>query len=362
MRIGILTYYGVHNHGALLQANALKKVLESKGNQCGFLEFERDYSNIPKQQANKYKFSLGSISFYINYLLKKGLINIIYNIKKRRKLDSFRKRYIPMIGSYENFVDDLVVIGSDEVFSLEVGVNPFLYGNNLNARHIISYAGCFGPTTYDDVLKQNQMKMIYNGLSNMDAISVRDFNSLDIVERIANIHATLVCDPVILYGYEEEMNLFQPDLKGYVLIYSYDKNMNEKDEYRYIQEYAEKKNLKVVSVGYHHKWCQSVNASPIELLGWIKNADLVVTDTFHGSVMSIICNSPLVVKLRGNQNKLKFLLTEYGLLDRSMDDFSELTSIAETKIDFNLVNSVINERRTSSMKFIDDALEKCKEW
>ena len=44
MKIGILTYYGVHNHGAVLQANALKTVLESKGHECGFLEFERSYS------------------------------------------------------------------------------------------------------------------------------------------------------------------------------------------------------------------------------------------------------------------------------------------------------------------------------
>lgn len=40
MKIGILTYYGVHNHGAVLQANALRQVLLNKGHDCGFLEFE----------------------------------------------------------------------------------------------------------------------------------------------------------------------------------------------------------------------------------------------------------------------------------------------------------------------------------
>ena len=57
-----------------------------------------------------------------------------------------------------------------------------------------------------------------------------------------------------------------------------------------------------------------------ELLGWIKHASMVVTDTFHGTVMSIICNTPVVVKLRGNQNKLEFLLSEYGLLNRAIED------------------------------------------
>lgn len=205
-----------------------------------------------------------------------------------------------MMGKYEDFAGDLVVIGSDEVFSLEIGVNPFLYGNGLNAKHIISYAGCFGPTTYEDVVKQGQQKMISDGLHHMDAVSVRDQNSLETVKKTADIDATLVCDPVILYGYEKDMQSFRPPIKDYILIYSYDKNLNDTAEYNYIKAYADKHSLKIVSVGYYHRWCKCIDASPFELLGWIKNATLVVTDTFHGSVVSIICNTTMVVKLRGN--------------------------------------------------------------
>lgn len=360
MKIGILTYYGVHNHGAVLQANALKTVLERKGHECGFLEFERSYSNISQQQANKYKFGFGSMAFYAKYLMEKGAGNIFYNVSKKRTLGQFRAANIPMIGKYEDFAGDLVVIGSDEVFSLEIGVNPFLYGNGIKAKHIISYAGCFGPTTYEDVVEQDQQKMISEGLHRMDAVSVRDQNSMKTTKRIAGIDATLVCDPVILYGYEKEMKFFTPLMKNYILIYSYDKNLNDAAEYNYIRKYAEKRNLKIVSVGFYHKWCKSIDASPFELLGWIKNASLVITDTFHGSVMSIICNTPAVVKLRGNQNKLQFLLSEYGLLDRTISDFSEMEAVANKSVDFNAVNAAIMERREVSMKFLDDALANCQ--
>ena len=146
----------------------------------------------------------------------------------------------------------------------------------------------------------------------------------------------------------------------YTIKLQYYYNLNEKDEYKYIQEYAIKHNLKIVSVGYHHEWCKSINASPIELLGWIKNASLVVTDTFHGSVMSIICNTPMAVKLRGNKNKLEFLLSEYGLKHRTMEAFDKLETVASEDIDFNMVNDVITERRQSSMQFLDGALEKCQ--
>lgn len=360
MKIGILTYYGVHNHGAVLQANALKTVLNQKGHECGFLEFERSYSNISQQQANKYKLGIGSIGFYAKYLIEKGAGNIIYNVNKKRTLKKFRMTNLPLIGKYENFDGDLVIIGSDEVFSLEIGVNPFLYGNNLNSKHVISYAGCFGPTTYEDVIKQGQQEMISKGLNQMDAVSVRDKNSLETVKKTAGIDAALVCDPVILYGYKKEMQSFTPPIRNYILIYSYDKNLNDVAEYGYIEKYAKKHNLKIVSVGYYHRWCKCIDASPIELLGWIKNANLIVTDTFHGSVMSIICNTPAVVKLRGNQNKLKFLLSEYGLLDRTISNFNELETIADRPVDFGIVNEAIKERRASSMKFLDDELTNCQ--
>ena len=269
MKIGILTYYGVHNHGAVLQANALKTVLESKGHECGFMEFERSYSNISQKQANKYKLGLGSIGFYARYLIEKGAGNILYNVSKKRTLAKFRATNIPMLGKYEDFLGDLAVIGSDEVFSLEIGVNPFLYGNGLNAKHVISYAGCFGPTTYADVVKQGQQKMISDGLHHMDAVSVRDQNSLETVKKTAGIDATLVCDPVILYGYEKEMQSFTPPMKDYILIYSYDKNLNDATEYNHIKAYAEKHNLKAVSVGYYHKWCKCIDASGSKMQGWL---------------------------------------------------------------------------------------------
>lgn len=359
MKIGILTYYGVHNHGAVLQAYALKTVLEAKGHECGFLEFERSYANISQKQANKYKIGMGSIGFYAKYLMEKGAGNILYNVNKTRTLANFRATNIPMMGKYEDFAGDLAVIGSDEVFSIEIGVNPFLYGNGLKAKHIISYAGSFGPTTYEDVVKQGQQKMISDGLHHMDTVSVRDQNSLETVKKTAGIDATLVCDPVILYDYEKEMQSFTPPMKDYILIYSYDKNLNDVSEHKHIKTYAEKHGLKIVSVGYYHCWCKCIDASPFELLGWIKNASLVVTDTFHGSVMSIICNTPAVVKLRGNQNKLKFLLSEYGLLDRTISDFAEMESVADKPVDFKMVNMIISERRKASMKFLDDALAGC---
>lgn len=358
MKIGILTYDQVHNHGAVMQANALRTALTSLGHEVGFLSFNRNYDFIPQEQAKKYRIGLSSIPFYIRYMLQRGLDNILYNIRKNNSLKQYRSLSLPHICRYSDFTGDAVVIGSDEVFSTEIGVNPFLYGHGLKVERVLSYAGCFGPTTMSDIKEQHLSELISSGLGAMHRISVRDENSRVICEALTGRSVTLVCDPVILYGYEKEMNAFVPEEKNYVVVYAYDGRMNDAEDVQQIRAFAERRGLKLYSVGYHHSWCdRNIIASPEELLGWIKHAAFVVTDTFHGSVFSLICQTPMIVKLRDNANKLSFLLREYGLEDRIVQRFSEMDKVADQPVDFEPVTQRMEERREASLQYLREALQ-----
>lgn len=358
MRIGILTYYGVHNHGAVLQAYGLMSVLQTMGHKVQFLSFERSYEYISSEQTKKYKIGLSSIPFYAKYLLQKGLGNILFNIQKRNVLNDFRKKYFDLSESYKDFSGDFVIIGSDEVFSIQIGYNPFMYGYELKPQNIISYAGSFGPTTLDEIDQKRKTQEIKDGfVKNFKAISVRDLNSQNIIQALCDKEAKLVCDPVILYGYHNEMNQFVPQGKDYLVVYAYDNRMNDPVEVQSIKEYAKKHHLKIYSVGFYHDWCDKcIPAGPIELLGWIKHARLVVTDTFHGSVLSIICNTPMSVKLRDNSNKLEYLLHEYGLQNRIMKSFTDLEKVADTPLDFSECNRKLSIKRQDSLDFLQNAL------
>lgn len=114
MQIGILTYYGVHNHGAVLQANGLKNVLQSLGHDVYFLTFERSYEYISSGQAKKYKIGLSSIPFYFNYLMQKGIGNIWFNLCKRNKLKRFRQDNFDLSVSATDFAGDMTIVGSDD--------------------------------------------------------------------------------------------------------------------------------------------------------------------------------------------------------------------------------------------------------
>lgn len=358
MRIGILTYYGVHSHGAVLQANALKSVLERMGHEVCFVTFERNYDYIPADQVRKYKISIASIPFYVKYLIKKGPANILYNLNKSKILNAYRSSQFVMGPRYNEFAGDAVIVGSDEVFSLEIGLNPFMYGNGLQTQRIISYAACFGPTTLDDIEKKNVTELISDGLKKFNYLSARDMNTKEIAETLSGKYVDLVCDPVILYGYEKEMSEFVPKEKNYILVYSYDRNMNSSYETKTIKSYAKTMGLKTIAIGYPHGWCDAnVNATPNELIGYIKNAKLVITDTFHGSVLSIICNQKFVVKLRGNQNKLGYLLEEYGLSHRIVSDFHDIKKIATENINYDEVNALMAEKRSHSLAYLENALK-----
>lgn len=357
MRIGILTYYGVHNHGAVLQANALKTVLQNMGHEVEFLSFERSYEYISQEQTKKYKISLASIPYFVKYTFQKGVGNILYNYKKSRTLKAYRQSQFVLNAPYDAFAGDATVIGSDEVFSLEIGYNPMLYGIGLKSKRKISYAGSFGPTTIEDVNKLGKEAAIGEALSKMDAISVRDQNSQSVIKDLTGKYVPLVCDPVILYGYQSEMGEKKAGESDYILVYAYDGRMNDETEAAAIKAYAKAHGKKLYSVGYYHKWCdKNINVTPNQLLQYIRNASLVITDTFHGSVMSIICNTPMAVKLRGNTNKLRYLLTEYGLAGQIMKDFSELERVSSNHIDFTAVNKIVEEKRSSSMNYLKTAL------
>lgn len=110
MQIGILTYYGVHNHGAILQANALKSVLEKLGHDVSFLSFERSYEYISAEQTKKYKIGLSSIPYYFKFMQEKGVGNIAYNVLKNRTLNSFRSSQFQFV-PYDQFNGDVTVVG-----------------------------------------------------------------------------------------------------------------------------------------------------------------------------------------------------------------------------------------------------------
>lgn len=351
----------VHNHGALLQLTGLIRILQSKNIEAKALQFEKNYDFLGHDLRAKYDISIKSIGSYLKYLKREGLSKTIYNFKKSKTLAAY-KRNKELIGEYYTEAKELdgVIIGSDEVFALHTGPTPVFFGHALPCDKVFAYAGSFGPTDIAEIEKLHCRGFVASGLKSLIGISVRDKNSQDVVKELTGTEAVMVCDPVILYGFEKEISeMSAPQLDDYLLVYAYDNRMNSQEEIDAIKSYAKTKGLKTVSPGFYHSWCDyNINADPIQLLKFFKYAKVVVTDTFHGSIMSMITGANFVVKTRdSNHFKLRNLLSEYNLEDRIIQSWTLMSQLLESEIDYNLVNKSIVSRRAESMSFLDRMLK-----
>ena len=103
-----------------------------------------------------------------------------------------------------------------------------------------------------------------------------------------------------------------PQIKdsNYILVYGYDNRLIEKKYVQEIKAFAKKHGKKLYAVGFFQDWCDKlIVASPLEVLGWVKQADYVVCETFHGTVFSIKYQKQFACIVRdSNRNKLGDLL------------------------------------------------------
>lgn len=356
MRYGIITHYDVHNHGAVLQLNAICKVLRQEFNiEATALQFDKNYDFLGHEMKAKYEISIKSVAIYLRFLQKRGWKSLLFNIKKRRVLAFFKVEH-KLVGDYYTECGELdgVIVGSDEVFALHTGPTPVFFGHALPSKKVFAYAGCFGPTTIDEVERLHCRDLVSSGLRAMVGLAMRDQNSVNMARELTGREVDLVCDPVILYGYEKELEKHEPvTLPPYLLVYAYDMNMNKPEEIEKIKSFACDKGLKIVSPGFYHSWVDyNINVDPIEVLRYFKYADCVVTDTFHGSVMSIITGKEIAVRVRENTNKLLNLLEEYGLDDRVVGDDWNLDRVFSKKINSEAVKAEVLRRREESKAYL----------
>ena len=206
MKIAILSMQEVKNYGSFLQAFSLKNTIESLGHTCDFINI------IPGRQLHGYKIS----RFHKIRLLFQRLwgwdfmkrLKTIYKFQMR-----FSKEFLPYLGVKpgENHTHyDVVVIGSDEVFNCAqqtwFGFSPQLFGNGLNADKVITYAASFGATTLDKLQTLGIKEEVAGLLRRLACISVRDENSIEVVNSLTDKEPLCHVDPVLIYDYTQYMS------------------------------------------------------------------------------------------------------------------------------------------------------------
>lgn len=377
MKIGILTQPLYVNYGGILQCYALQKKLQLMGHETVVLqrEFMRKYTiggAILHYTKQIVKLLLGKKAIWIynvaeekrSYAAKHTLVFINKYIKSLSKkcytTDELKKEV-------EFHQLDAIIVGSDQVWRPDYSpcqLNYFLnFLSDDSKIKRLSYAASFGTDNW--MFSPKLTKQCGELLRKFDAVSVRELSGIDLCKKHFDVDAVQVIDPTMLLNREDYSDLVETCKKrGNLFCYILDRTMEKQSA---IASIANKSNLvpfenmpelEITSSNLYRDIEKCVTPPVEDWISAFMDAEMVVTDSFHGCVFSIIFNKPFWVvgnKARG-MARFETLLSQYGLQDRLINP-SEVGNIDVNKpINWDGVNNKRKELQDIAVNFIEKSL------
>lgn len=341
------------NYGAILQTYGLYCALKKMSN-VEVLNYAPGYY---EEQRNH------------NSLVKK-IIQIPNRLKGKFIFNKFEKKYIKLTATkYRNNAQllqnppfaDVYIAGSDQIWNcnnLINGEDDTFFLNFVPEGAIrASYAASIAMNTIPERQKQRYREL----LSKFEYISVREPSSIELLNSIGIDNVFSNIDPVFLLEKEEWDNFaLQSPInlrEKYVLVYGY---AHDSKVFSYAKKLAKQLHVKVYSIGTSYLyyclsqdkyfWC----VSPNSFVDLIKNAEAVITNSFHGTAFSLIFNVPLhffTVSQNTNARMLD-LLNLVGMSERRVLNGQMLTN----NVNFDLCNRKIKEQRSKAIDYLQNVV------
>lgn len=363
MKVAILTWLYNQNYGTLLQAYALQRFLKNEGYAVNNINFKP--STVEKLKnliKSKNSFTLFKEKF--DFYLSKKVGNPEIKAKKSERFESFLKNNFSLTKEYSKAEllkelsgkYDAYICGSDQIWSPML-LNPVYYFNFLKEdERRYAYACSFGVSEVPDSKKE----IISNYLRKFDEISVRENTGVKIVKELIDNDVPMNVDPTLLLSYDEwDLLAINPEInERYVFAYF----LSNKTEYEQIAQSVAKKygcKLVVVPIQKEHYEFEGIiiqDAGPREWLGLIKNSCAVVTDSFHGSIFSLLFEKDFYATKRFDDSNVKSQNSRiYTLLNMYGCEDCMVSNISDTQKDNRFIWEDIHNK-------MDVNSSKSKEW
>lgn len=353
-KAGILTFHNANNYGAALQAYALQTTLKSIAPDSDIEIIDYTCNGVQGQRSLK------------RVIKKQGFVSAVLHFpftKKRiKKIDGFCRRYMKLsrkVHSREELKTlageyDIIISGSDQIWNRSWNGNDDVYLQDFHDHNKkkASYAASFGIKELPQDWKDDYKKY----LSSFSYVSVREESGRKIMKNDFDIDAGVHIDPTLLLTAEQWNKVASKNTmtKPYVLVYMvpYQKSVIE-----YARKIAAERGLDFVVVCKSLKKTGGIfkgGAGVEEIVSLFRDAQCVVTNSFHGTAFSVIYNKELAVELknpRGYNLRSKNLLCECGLLD---DCVGEEEGIIELpRPDAAQTEKLLAEKRKASYKYLE---------
>ena len=383
MKVALAINYDYHDYGGMLQAFATQRFLTKNGIDSDAINFDNLKGDINKR---KWRYFLSNI-FDISIVKEKSkLIEKKLKQKSNEKLksgmaerdaafDEFCKSHFKVSRAFESWEDiakasrneyDAVVVGSDQLW-LPSNIMADYYTLNWVPQDVrkIAYATSFGigsiPAKYS--------KIYSHYLKRINYLSARETSGQDIIKKLAGRDVQLVNDPALLLDADGWNEVISNELlikEKYVFCYFMGNNPEQRN---FVRKLANKKGLKVVALLHLDQYIATDeyyvdmapwHVSPADFVNLVKNAECVCTDSFHGTVFSIIYSRPFFTFKRFNKKaslstntRITSLLTRLGLMDRLVLDMDCEQTF---DIDWNKIQSGVSQFREASSEYLLNAI------
>lgn len=324
LRIGIETFFQ-SNYGAILQAYALRRYLTDRFD--ADVEIINFTTNAHLKNARIIRFPHSKN--LIRACARLSLLFFRYPAlhTQRRRIAQFKEEYLHLTKRYFSVEDmlnnmpdkDIYVTGSDQVFNPNSPYSPVYYlAFDKKDKKKVAYAPSFGISKFSDSLTAQ----IRDWLLDFDALSCREKTGADYMSSIVNTQVPTVVDPVLLLKKEQWQNVMITPKTSNSYIFVYDRNGGN-NLISLAQKISTKVGLPIWVISSdnacHYKVDRIVlNAGPREFVGYIANAEYVITDSFHGTMFSLIFGKQFYVyqALPGLFSRIENVLNQLGLQDR----------------------------------------------
>ena len=374
--VGIITIHRIFNYGSILQAYALCKVIRDMGYDVEIIDYCFPNSfHLNKDISNKDRFASNSVG------IKQKILKYVYAIglleQHWKMLIAMKKLLNTSSAIYKNpdtLVEagakyDIFVTGSDQVWNPRYtkGDPSFLLYFAPDNKRKIAYAASFGVSEIE-----KEYKYIYkNLLLRYDVISVREKTGTKLVAQLTdNIkNATTVLDPTLLLSREQWNTLIPSERlikEKYVLCYYLNYTFNA---FPYVDDLAthihDITGYRIIRLGrppmkfFNRGQKFYVKAGPYEMMRLIRDAELVLTTSFHGTAFAVNFGIPVysIVQSRMSDdsrqlNLLKLVHLDYRIIALG-DEFPRLKDL---KYDVSPSVQLLEKVRRDSLSFLNDAL------
>lgn len=343
-KVALAINYDYHDYGGMLQAFATQRALLKSGVDSEAIDFDNLKDDVTKRKWKYFLSNLLDISIVrekakviekkIKQKLNKALRN---NLEKRdAAFDRFCSANFKVSRKFENWNDltescneyDSVVVGSDQLW-LPSNICADYYTLSFVPDNVnkVAYATSFGigriPTRYEGAYVKF--------LSRINHLSAREFSGKEIIKKLIGRDVPQVCDPALLLDSSDWDEVASPRIipENYIFCYFMGDNPDQRN---FVKRLAAKTGCKIVALLHLDQYIPGdesyadytpYDVTPADFVSLVKNADFVCTDSFHGTVFSIIYNRSFFTFMRfkkkaslSTNTRIESLLNTFGLTNR----------------------------------------------